>query len=60
MPQSNPPSVVPSGSVSDLSGLSVAASQLIRSNSSSTLDEDSPLPIKSPKEGNSNSKLEKA
>ncbi|CAG5099830.1 Oidioi.mRNA.OKI2018_I69.XSR.g16707.t1.cds [Oikopleura dioica] len=50
MPQSNPPSIVPSGSVSDLSGLSMAASQLIRSASSSTLDDDSPLPIKSPKE----------
>ena len=37
--RSNPPSLVPSGSVSDLSGLSRAASQLIRSASSSTLDE---------------------
>ena len=51
MPQSNPPSIVPSGSVSDLSGLSMAASQLVRSASSSTLDDDSALPIKSPKEG---------
>lgn len=50
MPQSNPPSIVPSGSVSDLSGLSMAASQLVRSASSSTLDDDSALPIKSPKE----------
>lgn len=37
--RSNPPSLVPSGSVSDLSGLSRAASQCIRSASSSTLDD---------------------
>lgn len=39
IPRSNPASLVPSGSVSDLSGLSRAASQCIRSASSSTLDE---------------------
>ena len=36
LPSSNPPSLVPSGSVSDLSGLSRAASQNIRSRSDST------------------------
>ena len=35
MPVSNPPSLVPSGSISDLSGLSRAASQNYQSRSSS-------------------------
>jgi len=39
MARSNPPSLVPSGSVSDLSGMSRAASQCVRSASSSTLDD---------------------
>ena len=39
VPRSYPGSLVPSGSVSDLSGLSRAASQNVRSVSSSTLDD---------------------